>query len=50
MESMEVDDVVEDLRTEFACAQRALWRRIRVLERMLLNLLHDYYELKQRTR
>jgi hypothetical protein len=34
---MEVDVVViEDL-----------WHRIRVLESMLLNLLYDYYELKQ---
>lgn len=38
MEPMDVDLVFEDL-----------IHRIRVLESMLLNLLHDYYELKWKT-
>ena len=38
-EPMDVDLTFDDLLTEFA-------QRIRVLESMLLNLLHDYYELK----
>jgi hypothetical protein len=39
MESMDVDLRFEDL-----------VHRIRVLETMLLNLLHDYYELKHARR
>ncbi len=35
MEPMEIDLVVNDL-----------LHRIRVLESIILNLLHDYYELK----
>jgi len=35
---MEVDLVIDDL-----------WHRIHVLESILLNLLHDYYELKHRS-
>lgn len=38
MEPMDVDLVFEDL-----------VHRIRALESMLLNLLHDYYELKWKT-
>ena len=46
MEPMDVDLTFNDLLTEFAHAQGELIQRIRVLESMLLNLLHDYYELK----